>query len=349
MESVNESIERCLSVLENKLSNHQEVYLVTGASGFVGGYLVRRLLDQGIRVRAMVRNENNAQDLKGLGAEVVKAELRDAESLARAVVGVRGVYHIAALFRQHGFADRVFREVNADGTRLLLDASIHAGVRRFIHCSTVGVLGDIAHLPADESTPYGPCDIYQQTKMEGEKLALEAFQSGRISGVVIRPAMIYGPGDQRTLKLFRMIARRRFFYVGRGLASVHWIDVRDLVRAFQLAMDHQERNGEIYIIAGQSPMPLRTMCEEVAGQLGVSPPWLTLPVRPIQWAGSLCEALCRPFGVEPPLYRRRVDFYTKHRSFDGSKAGRELGFKPSGTFREEVANIIISYQEKRML
>ena len=326
-----------------------KTYLVTGASGFVGGYLVRHLLDQGIRVRAMVRDENNAKDLKGLGVEVVVAELWDADSLVRAVTGVRGVYHIAALFRQHGFADRIFREVNADGTRRLLDASIQAGVRRFIHCSTVGVLGDIVHPPADESTPYGPGDIYQQTKMEGEKLALEAFRSGQMSGVVIRPAMIYGPGDQRTLKLFRMIARKRFFYVGRGLALVHWIDVRDLVRAFQLAMDHQERNGEIYMIAGKSQMPLRTLCEEVAGQLGVSPPWLSLPVRPIQWAGSLCEVLCRPWGIEPPLYRRRVDFYTKHRSFDGSKAERELGFTPSRTFKEEVADIIASYQETQML
>ena len=336
-------------MLENYMMNHREIYLVTGASGFVGGYMVRHLLDQGIRVRAMVRDENNVQDLKRLGIEVVVAELRDSDSLARAVAGVRGVYHIAALFRQHGFADRVFREVNADGTQRLLDASIQAGVHRFIHCSTVGVLGDIAHPPADESTPYGPGDIYQQTKMDGEKLALKAFQSGTISGVVIRPAMIHGPGDQRTLKLFRMIARKRFFYVGHGLARVHWIDVRDLVRAFRLAMDHQERIGEIYIIAGETHMPLRNMCEEVAAQLGVSPPWLSLPVRPIQWAGSLCEVLCRPLGIEPPLYRRRVDFYTKHRSFDGSKAGRELGFKPCRTFSEEVADILASYQEKQML
>ena len=329
--------------------DHQATYLVTGASGFVGGYLVRHLLDHGIRVRAMVRDERNVKDLKGLGADVVVAELRDANSLTGAVTGIQGVYHIAALFRQHGFADRVFREVNADGTRLLLEAAMQAGVHRFIHCSTVGVLGDIEHPPADESTPYRPGDIYQQTKMEGEKFVLEALQSGKMSGLVLRPAMIYGPGDQRTLKLFRMIARKRFFYVGRGLALVHWVDVRDLVRAFRLAMDHQERNGEIYIIAGKTPMPLRAMCEEVASQLGVAPPWLSLPVRPIQWAGSLCEALCRPFGIEPPLYRRRVDFYTKHRSFDGSKAEREIGFTPSRTFNEEVTDILAWYQEKRML
>lgn len=327
-------------------SSH-EIYLVTGAAGFTGGYLVRHLVDQGIRVRAMVRDRSRAGGLEALGVEVVEGDLTDAASLVRAVEGIKGVYHIAALFRQHGFPDSVFREVNAEGTRRLIDAAVAAGVSRLIHCSTVGVLGHIANPPADEATPYNPGDIYQQTKMEGEQIALEAFRSGRIAGVVIRPAMIFGPGDQRTLKLFRMIARKRFFYVGRGEASVHWIDVRDLARSFRLAMEHTERNAEIYIIAGREPMPLRAMADEVARQFGVSPPWFRVPVRPMQWAGSLCEAVCRPFGIEPPLYRRRVDFFTKDRSFNSAKATAELGFEPAQSFGGEVADIIAHYRAQQ--
>jgi len=326
-----------------------DTYLVTGAAGFVGGHLVRHLRDRDIRVRAMVRRRDGCEALEQAGAELVVGDLTKPESLAAAVDGVRGVYHIAALFRQQGLPDSMFAEVNIEGTRRLLEASVAAGVKRFIHCSTVGVLGHIAEPPATESTPYNPGDIYQTTKMEGEKVALDVIRSGRISGVVIRPAMIYGPGDTRTLKLFRMIARRTFFYVGRGDAHVHWIDVRDLASAFLLAMQHENQSGGVYIIAGERSVPLREMASEIASQVGVRPPWIRLPVKPMQWAGSLCEGLCRPFGIEPPLYRRRVDFYTKSRSFDASKASRDLEFRPSQDLAGEIHDIIGNYREQGLL
>ena len=328
----------------------QEVYLVTGAGGFVGGYMVRLLAEKGLRVRAMVRDASKATDLKALeGVEVIEADLCDENSLAAAVEGVVGVYHIAALFRQAGHPDAVFRAVNIDGTKKMLDASIAAGVRRFIHCSTVGVLGHIDTPPADEKTPYNPGDIYQETKMDGEKLALDYFRDGKMSGVVIRPAMIYGPGDERTLKLFRMISKGKFFYVGKGMASVHWIDVRDLVHAFFLAMNKPERNGEVYIIAGAEAVPLQTMCKTVARELGVKAPWLHLPVKPMQWLGSLCEAICTPLKIEPPIFRRRVDFFTKARSFNGAKARDELAFVPEQNFDAEIRDIIGYYQQKEMI
>jgi nucleoside-diphosphate-sugar epimerase len=321
-----------------------ETYLVTGAAGFVGGHLVKYLRDRDIRVRAMVRRREGSEALEQAGVELVVGDLTNPKSLGPAVESVRGVYHIAALFRQQGVPDSMFTDVNVEGTRRLLEASVAAGVQRFIHCSTVGVLGHIADPPATEETPYNPGDIYQRTKMEGEKIALDAFRSGRIPGVVIRPAMIYGPGDTRTLKLFRMIRRRTFFYVGRGEAHVHWIDVRDLAAAFLLAMRQENRNGEVYIIAGKRSVPLRRMAEEIASQVGVREPWIRLPVRPMQWAGSLCEAFCRPLGIEPPIYRRRVDFYTKSRSFDASKANRELGFEPTQDLAGEIGDIIEGYR-----
>jgi len=325
--------------------NVQEPYLVTGASGFAGGHLVRHLLAQGVPVRAMVRDAAKGEALAAAGAEVVVADLAQPEPLAETVKGVAGVYHIAGLFRQQGVPDSAFYDVNVEGTRRLLESAGSEGVCRFVHCSTVGVLGHVSSPPADEETPYNPGDVYQRTKMEGEKLALAFFREGKMPGVVIRPAMIYGPGDQRTLKIFRMIARRRFFYVGSGDAYVHWVDVRDLARAFQLAMEQADGSGEVYIIAGAKAVPLREMAEEAARQLGVGAPWIRVPVRPMQWAGSCCEAICRPLGIEPPLYRRRVDFFTKSRWFDGSKAGRDLGFTPSQDLSGEIADIIASYRE----
>lgn len=326
-----------------------ELYLVTGAAGFAGGHLLRYLIGQGIRVRAMVRSEAQRAQVEADGAtEVVLGDLAQPETLPAAVQGVHGIYHIAALFRQQK-GEEEFVAINQEGVRHLIDAAVEAGVPRLIHCSTGGVLGHIKNPPGTETSPYNPGDIYQVTKLEGEKIALEAFRSGKLSGVVIRPAMIYGPGDARTLKIFRMIARKRFFYVGDGSTHVHWIDARDLARSFHLAMMHTERNAEIYQICGRRPAPLREFCEIVAKALGVPPPWLKVPVKPMQNLGTLCEWVCKPFGIEPPLYRRRVDFYTKRRWFSCEKAEKELGFSAAQSLEDEVADIVQDYRENGKL
>ncbi len=335
--------------MASQQENTRPFVLVTGAGGFVGSVLVDALLRQGVRVRAMVHSLSRQGDLAGKAGEGVAADLSDLESLRRAVVGVRYVYHIASIFRQAGLPESVFHDVNATGTARLLDACIEAGVQRVIHCSTVGVLGHINHPPADENTPFNPGDMYQRSKMDGENIALDYFRSGRIKGVVIRPAMIYGPGDERTLKMFRMIAHRRFFFVGPGKALVHFIDVRDLAQAFILAMEKSALNGEVYIVAGPRALPLVELVEIIARELGVPPLRLHLPVRPMQMLGSLCEAVCTPFRIQPPIFRRRVDFYTKNRAFDCRKAHRDLGFAPAQSLEQEIRDIITDYKKRGWL
>ena len=324
-------------------------YLVTGAAGFTGGHLVRLLLERGLPVRAMVRNLKEASHLEAQGAQVVEADLKNKESLRKAVEGVEGVFHIAALFRQAGLPDQEYVDVNVEGTRSLIEASIEAGVSRFVHCSTVGVHGHVANPPAAENYPYNPSDIYQETKMQGELVALEAFASKRIDGVVIRPAMIYGPGDTRMLKLFKMIAKKRFFYIGSGEMHVHFIDVRDLVHAFWLAMQYKQLTNEVFIIAGKRSVMLKEMVRLISKELEVPVPWLRVPVKPLQWLGSICEAICTPLKINPPIYRRRVDFFTKNRHFDGSKAEQLLGFQASATLEKEIEDIVSWYRENNYL
>ncbi len=159
-----------------------EVNLVTGATGFVGGAVSRALLMRGKKVRIFARSEEKSRSLKEKGAEVCVEDLRDGDALRRAVEGVTTVYHIGAVFRQAKFNEEGMREVNAAAVANLISASSDAGGSRFIHCSTIGVLGDIKNPPGNEETEYAPGDGYQRTKCEGEIIALEAFRSQLIPG-----------------------------------------------------------------------------------------------------------------------------------------------------------------------
>ncbi len=320
--------------------------LVTGASGFVGGHMVHFLHEKGVRVKAMVRDEEKNVSLRNLrGVELVTADLRDSNSLKRAVDGVTHIYNIASLFRRAGLYEDIFFDINVNGVKRLFEAAIEAGVQRIVHCSTVGVLGDVKNPPATENTECNPGDVYQRTKLEGEKIAMDFYRSGKMRGVVIRPAMVYGPGDTRNQKLFKMIAKRCFFYVGKGDAYVHFIHVSDLVRAFFLAMNKCDLNAETYIISGERAVPLYEMVNVIADTLHVRRPWLHLPVKPMQCLGSICEAICMPLHIEPPIFRRRVDFFTKNRHFDSSKAKRDLGFEPQNNFKQELIDIIDWYRK----
>jgi nucleoside-diphosphate-sugar epimerase len=331
------------------------IYLVTGATGFVGGVLVRRLLEANEAPRVMLRSLARAEALRAefgdtsRRIEFVQGDLRDRESLSSAVRGVTGVYHVAAVYRETTLTDKDFFDINTDGTRALMEESERAGVKRFVHCSTGGVLGDIKGEPGSARSPYAPDDVYQESKTEGEKIARAFFDQGRLSGAIIRPAMVYGPGDVRFLKLFRAIARKRFLHVGPGTQWVHYVDVRDLVEAFYLAMHDKDHSGSIYCIAGRIPVRFKDFVALVAEELGVSIPSLHIPLRPLQWLGSACEVVCKPFGLAPPIYRRRVDFFAKNRIFDIGDAERELGYSPRQDLRGEIRDVIRYYRQQRLL
>lgn len=302
--------------------------LVTGATGFTGGHLCRRLRETGYGVRALARAPGKAGDLEKRGIEIMPGDLKDEGSLRRAVDDCDIVYHIAAAFRQEGIPDSEFREVNVAGTRRLLDAARNAGVRRFVHCSTVGVHGHIENPPADESAPFRPGDLYQETKLAGELLARDYFRQHRWPGVIFRPVGIYGPGDRRFLKLFRHIKSGKFHMIGSGKPLYHLTYIDDLVDGIILCGTKERAAGQTYILGGEGYMPLNELVTTIARVLGVSISPLRVPFWPVYSAAFICEKVFRPLGLEPPIYRRRVDFFKKDRAFDISKAKRELGFAP---------------------
>ena len=323
--------------------------LVTGATGFTGGALARRLASHNALVRALVRDRARAAPLADLGVEIVEGDLCDPAALREAIRGVDLVYHIAALYRQQGVEPQVFREVNTMAVQHLLDAAIEAGVRRFDHCSTVGVHGDVKQPPAAEDAPFAPGDLYQESKLEGERIAARYMAEGRLAVTIFRPAGIYGLGDLRFLKLFRGIKRGCFPMIGDGQALYHWVYVDDLVDGIVRCGTADEAIGETYILAGPEYTTLNEMVATVAEELGVRPPWLRLPLAPVYAAAAACEAVCRPLGLEPPLHRRRVDFFTKSRAFDITKARRQLGYAPQMSIRDGVARTGAWYAEQGLL
>lgn len=319
--------------------------LVTGATGFTGSHLARTLAVRGQTVRALVRDAGRARDLEAEGIQVAVGDIRDRAALAAATSGVEVVYHIAAIYRQAGVKRGVYRAVNASAVRDIVEAAAHAGARRVVHCSTVGVHGDIERPPANEDAPLRPGDQYQVSKLEGERLAREAGDRLGIEVTIARPSGIYGPGDRRLLKLFRGVARGRFPILGRGEIYYHLTHIDDLVEGFRLCGEQPAAAGRTYILAGGEYTTLNQLVALIAEVAGVRPPRLHLPVWPFWIAGALCEALLVPFGVEPPIYRRRVDFYTKSRAFDISRARRELGYDPRVGLRYGIDQTLNWYRD----
>jgi dihydroflavonol-4-reductase len=319
--------------------------LVTGATGFTGGHLARALAARGDHVRALVRHRSPhiATDLPDV--EVVIGDLRDAHSLERAAEGVEVVYHIAAIYRQAGLRESEYRAVNAEAVRTVIHAAKAGGARRVVHCSTVGVHGDVEHPPANEDAPLRPGDIYQETKLEGERVAREAARETGVEVVIARPTGIYGPGDRRLLKLFRGVARRRFVILGDGEIFYHLTYIEDLVEGFRLCGTVPAAAGRTYILAGGEVTTLNALTGLIASEAGVPPSRVHLPVWPFWTAGALCEVVCSPFGIEPPLYRRRVDFFTKSRAFDISRARAELGYAPQIGLRDGIRRTLAWYKQ----
>ena len=306
--------------------------LVTGATGFTGGHLAEHLVARGDAVRALVRPRSRARfdasSLPAKGVMAVEGDLTDAGALKRAADGVDVVYHIAATYREAGQPDSAYRAINVEGTRHVLEAAQWGGASRVVHCSTGGVHGHIAKPPANEDAPFNPGDVYQETKLEAEQMARSFGNRTGFDVVVARPIGIYGPGDTRFLKMFRGLARGKFPMIGDGTPFYHLTFIDDLIEGFRLCGTVPAAKGRTYLLAGPRYTTLEELVRLVAKELKVEPPKVHWPVWPFWTAGLLCEMVCVPLRIEPPIFRRRVDFYTKSRAFDTTRARTELGFAP---------------------
>lgn len=301
--------------------------LVTGGTGFSGKALVRRLLDKGYEVIALDYKEGlNTQELRDRGATVVIGSVTDKDVVSRCMEGVDVVQHLAAAFRELNVPNTHYDEVNVGGTRNVLDAALANGVMKFVYCSTCGVHGNIDDPPGDEDSPIQPADYYQRTKYQAEPIVNEYFRKG-LKTTILRPAAIYGPGDpERFFMIFNRVAKGSFPMFGDGKTLYHPLYIDNLVDAFILAMEPGKGDGEAYLVADEEYIEIENLVRKVGESLDIDVNIRHYPVWPIVAVGHICETICKPFKITPPVFPRRVDWYRQNRAFRIDKIKRDLSY-----------------------
>lgn len=325
--------------------------LVTGGTGFTGKALVKRLLNDGHQVVAMDYKEGlKTDELRQWGAEVVIGTVTDRDCVRRSIQGVDVVQHLAAAFRELNVPESHYDHVNVDGTRICLEEAHAAGVKKFIYCSTCGIHGNVKNPPTDEDHNIDPADYYQSTKYKAEPVCLAFMEKTGMPVTIIRPAAIYGPGDpERFYMIFRRVAKGRFPMFGSGKTLYHPLYIDNLVDALVLAMDPNRGRGQSYLIADAEYVSIEDLVRRVGRAMGVDVRIPHYPVWPVIIAGHLCEQLCKPFRITPPIFPRRVDWYRQNRAFDISRARRDLGYDPKIGLEEGLRRTFEWYRAEGML
>ncbi len=319
---------------------------LTGASGFVGGHVLRALEARGREVVCLVRRSSDRRNLVGRAAEVIEGDLTDPSSYSGALEGCVELYHCAADYRLFAREPREMYRSNVDGTRSLFEEASRSRVERVVYTSSVGALGLCPDgSPADEETPVALDDMvghYKRSKFLAERAAEESIERG-LAVVIVNPSTPVGEGDLKPTPTGRIILdflrRRTPAYVETGL---NLVDVRDVAEGHVLAAE-RGRVGEKYIL-GHENLTLRKIFEVLADLTGLEPPKVRLPhAVPIAFA-ALDTARARWLGGEPrvPLEAARL---ARHKMFfDSGKAVAELGFTQAPV-REALTRAVLWFRE----
>lgn len=326
------------------------ITLITGGTGFIGSHLAEELADRGRSVRCLVKESDNLEHLRGLGAEFAFGDLSDKNSLKESVKGADVVYHLAAIARPMAIPDKVYFEVNAEGTRNLLEACVGENVKKFIHMSSISAVGPSREgRPVSETASPDPIDVYGKSKLEAEKIAFEFIRKYNLPVVLLRPPVVFGPRDFEVLKFFKIIKRRFFPVRENSQGRFEFCYVKNLIQACLLA-EEKGQIGEIYHVSNERPYTLKEIKEEITKALGVKPLRIFLPDWLLKIAGWKMEILGALFHFRPPFSENTVvwmtsDFWVS----DISKAKEKLGYRPSYSLKDGIEETVMWYKANNLL
>ncbi len=305
-------------------------YLITGASGFIGPHLVKKLVGEGHTCRCLVRTDSKAEPLKEWGVELVEGDITRAETLKGMADDTDRVLHMATLGHMSNFTvtESMFDAINVLGTQNVMAEALRAGVPRVVHCSTVAAMGICADVPATEESLCNPHHPYGRSKLKAEQNVLGMVREKHLPAVIIRFSMVYGPGDSRDiLKLARMARKGLFPRVGHRPKLTPLIHVDDAIQGLLLAAE-KGGIGETYLITNHNSMPFDEIRKILQKALGVK----RMPLYVPEWAAlsfaSWVEKIFPVLGKVPPVSRKNIESTLADRVFGIEKAQRELGFNP---------------------
>jgi len=327
--------------------------LVTGATGFVGTYVVPELSSRGYDVACMIHNRRLEPDLEKT-VETRVADLTDETTLVDATRGIDAVVHLAAYYTLFGKKE-LYERVTVNGTRSLLEACRANGVRRFVYCSSTEAMGPVRSPPADESAPLRPSSEYGRSKAEAERVVRESSGSG-IEWTIIRPSGIYGPGNVDDVAFWFVVSFAKNslatrFLVAGGENYIQFLHARDAARALVLALDNPKASvGQTYLVSDDSAVSYRELYSMMSELCGRKPPRVSVPK-------ALAKAMIAPVEAFNTITGRSafmwhlstVDAVTSDRSFSSAKAERELGYRPTFALREGLKETLEWYRAKGYL
>jgi acetylornithine/succinyldiaminopimelate/putrescine aminotransferase/nucleoside-diphosphate-sugar epimerase len=316
-------------------TSRDDVCLVTGASGFIGGHLVQRLAGAGTPVRCLVRASSDTRLLEQLGVQIAVGDLTDAASLASAAEGCNHVLHCGALVSDWATVEEMKR-INVHGTRNVLDAAARASVKRVIHFSSTDVYGHPGNRAIDESfIPTRFSNWYSRTKLDAEAEVRQAGAYGILETVILRPATIYGPRSLNVVgEIAKAIRGGNMILIGGGRALAGLCYVENLVDAALLAIDHEAAAGETFNVTDGLGVTWRRFIDDMAGGLGCSsvrwsaPYWVAAGLGYSMEQGYRLLRATTRVHTEPLLSRQAVDVMGRDQDFSNAKIRRVLGWEP---------------------
>ncbi|HLI89650.1 MAG TPA: NAD-dependent epimerase/dehydratase family protein [Ktedonobacteraceae bacterium] len=313
--------------------------LITGATGLLGGHLIKELQQRNEHIRALVLPVENADKLTAQGVEVVRGDITDPSTLEPAVQGVDLIFHLAGMMGVwRPLSD--YRLVNVTGSEYLYKAAQKAGVRRFVHTSSHTVYGLGHGRYMKETDPLRPDpDPYSITKAEGDRLIRRLMLTSEMETVILRPGTFFGPGDHLHFgRMAQKVKDGKGLILGRGDNALPFCYVTDVVQGYMLAGYHEKAPGNVYNITNDRPLTQREMFDAIADAVGGKRPTLHLPYLPVYWGATVAENLYKlaHLKMKPPATQLGALMFGSDNKHSIEKARKELGYEPKVPLREGI-------------